>query len=265
MTQGAPSSVAIGFLLAAPTINPIVFWATWTAFRDQPEIVFLRIGLSLAIATLMGYLFSLQSDLRPFLQPSLVATLDARQQRENKQNSLGSVSGSSLLSSGTFLLGRSQKPLQPQDPLAVREAMMDLVKMPFRLRLKLLVEGMVQELRELSAVLILGSLVAAGIQSFVPREVVLGLGQDPVTSILAMMTLATLVSICSTVDSFFALSFASTFSSGSLVSFLVFGPMIDLKAIGLLLTMFKPRAIFYLLSAVALLTFLAALIVNLFL
>ncbi len=263
MTQGAPSSVAIGFLLAAPTINPIVFWATWTAFRDQPEIVFLRIGISLAIATLMGYLFSFQSDLRPFLQPSLVATLDARRQREEEQNALGS--GSSLLSSGTFFLGQSQKPLQTQDPLAVRDAMMDMVKMPFKLRLKLLVEGMAQELRELSAVLILGSLVAAVVQSFVPREVVLGLGQDPVTSILAMMTLAALVSICSTVDSFFALSFASTFTTGSLVSFLVFGPMIDLKAIGLLLTMFKARAIFYLFSVAGLLTFLSALLLNLFL
>jgi uncharacterized protein len=265
MTQGAPSSVAIGFLLAAPTINPIVFWATWTAFRDQPEIVFLRIGLSLAIATLMGFLFSLQSDLRPFLQPSLVATLDARQQREKKQSSLEHLSGNSLLSSGTFFLGQSQKPLQTEDPMAARTAMMDMVKTPFKLRVKLLVEGMAQEFREMSAVLILGSLVAAIVQSFVPREVVLGLGQDPVTSILAMMTLAALVSICSTVDSFFALSFASTFTTGSLVSFLVFGPMIDLKAIGLLLTMFKPRAIFYLFSVAALLTFLAALLLNLFL
>ncbi len=265
MTQGAPSSVAIGFLLAAPTINPIVFWATWTAFRDQPEIVFLRVGLSLAIATLMGFLFSLQSDLRPFLQPSLVATLDARRQREEGQSSLGYSSGNSLLSSGTFFLGQSQKPLQTEDPLAVRETMMDMVKTPFKLRLKLLVEGMVQELREMSAVLILGSLVAAIVQSFVPREVVLSLGQDPVTSILAMMTLAALVSICSTVDSFFALSFASTFTTGSLVSFLVFGPMIDLKAVGLLLTMFKPRAIFYLFAVAALLTFLAALLLNLIL
>ena len=142
--------------------------------------------------------------------------------------------------------------------------MMDLVKQPIALKIKLLVDGMVQELRELSGVLILGSLIAALIQSFVPRDVILSLGQDPVTSIIAMMLLATIVSICSTVDSFFALSFASTFTTGSLVSFLVFGPMIDLKAFGLLLTIFKPRAILYLFSMAALITFLAALIVNFF-
>jgi uncharacterized protein len=259
MIQGAPSSVAIGFLLAAPTINPIVFWATWTAFRDQPEIVFLRVGLSLTIATLMGFLFGLQKDLQPFLQPSLVAILESRRQRDERPPER------SLLSSGTFFLGQSQKPLPTEDPSAARSLMMDMVKQPVKLRVKLLVEGMAQELRELSAVLILGSLAAAVIQSFVPREVVLGLGQDPVTSILAMMALAVLVSICSTVDSFFALSFASTFMTGALVSFLVFGPMIDFKAVGLLLTIFKTRAIFYLFAIPALLTFLSALVLNVFL
>ncbi len=285
LVQGAPPSVAIGFLLAAPTINPIVFWATWTAFRDQPEIVFLRIGLSLMIATLMGWIFSFQKDLTPFLRPSVAATINARNARSPQGTSTMSILDTSkpvnplvrqpvnqsvsqpvnpLLQSGTFFLGQSSQSLPTYDPLAMQAVVMDLVKQPIVLKLKLLIEGMVQELRELSGVLILGSLIAAVIQSFVPREVVLSLGQDPITSIIAMMLLAAIISICSTVDSFFALSFASTFTTGSLVSFLVFGPMIDLKAFGLLLTIFKPRAIFYLFSIAALLTFLSALILNLF-
>jgi len=75
--------------------------------------------------------------------------------------------------------------------------------------------------------------------------------------------LAGLVSICSTVDSFFALSFASTFTSGSLLAFLVFGPMIDLKGVGLLLSIFKPRAVIYLFALAAQLTFLLTLFINL--
>ena len=62
IVQGAPPSMAIGFLLAAPTVNPIVFWATWTAFRDQPEVVFLRIGFSLFIASIVGWEYSTQAD-----------------------------------------------------------------------------------------------------------------------------------------------------------------------------------------------------------
>jgi hypothetical protein len=84
-----------------------------------------------------------------------------------------------------------------------------------------------------------------------------------VTSIIAMMLLGAVVSICSTVDSFFALAFASTFTGGSLLAFLVFGPMIDLKALGLMFSVFKPRAIIYLFALATLLTFLLTLFVNL--
>jgi uncharacterized membrane protein YraQ (UPF0718 family) len=93
--------------------------------------------------------------------------------------------------------------------------------------------------------------------------VILNLGGGEITSVLTMMLLAGVVSICSTVDSFFALSFASTFTSGSLLAFLVFGPTIDLKSIGLMLSIFKPRAIIYLFALVAQLTFLFTLFVNL--
>lgn len=79
-----------------------------------------------------------------------------------------------------------------------------------------------------------------------------------------MMLLAAVVSICSTVDSFFALSFASVFTSGSLLAFLVFGPMIDIKGVGLMLSIFKPRAVFYLFALAAQLTFLFTLLVNLY-
>jgi hypothetical protein len=124
---------------------------------------------------------------------------------------------------------------------------------------------MVQELRELGGVLVIGSAIAAIIQVGAPRELILNLGQGPVSSILAMLLLGAVVSICSTVDAFFALSFASTFTSGSLLAFLVFGPIIDLKGIGLMLSIFKGRAVVYLMVLAAQLTFLMTLAVNLYL
>ncbi|WP_172968228.1 permease, partial [Microcystis aeruginosa] len=65
LVQGMPNAVAVSFLLAAPTINPIVIWSTWVAFRDQPEIVFYRVIFSLFIATVIGIIFSIQKDPRP--------------------------------------------------------------------------------------------------------------------------------------------------------------------------------------------------------
>ena len=154
--------------------------------------------------------------------------------------------------------------LQLDAPPAQVLAQVAVAPPPLMNRLRMMVDNMVLELRELGAVLVIGSAIAAFVQVAIPREVILSLGQGPVTSILAMMALAWVVSICSTVDSFFALSFASTFTSGALLAFLVFGPMIDLKNISLLLTVFKGRAIVYLFVLAAQLTFLLTLVMNLY-
>ncbi|MEO6862136.1 MAG: permease [Microcoleus sp.] len=275
LMQGVPAPAAIGFLLAAPTINPIVIWATWTAFRDQPEIVVLRVVFSLIIATIIGWVFSVQTDLRPLLHPS-VARAIALPKPEFSEKELAQAETPLLLQSGTFMLGQGGavpiesllkdewKPLKTgkTEKTSKRSSMFHRVS---KERLRLLLDTMVQELRELGGVLVIGSAIAAIIQVGVPRELILNLGQGPVSSILAMLLLATVVSICSTVDSFFALSFASIFTSGSLLAFLVFGPMIDFKGIGLMLSIFKGRAVIYLMVLAAQLTFLMTLAVNLYL
>ncbi|MGF1569135.1 MAG: permease [Nodosilinea sp.] len=275
LMKGAPSAVAIGFLLAAPTVNPVVLWATWIAFRDQPEIVFLRLGFTLVVAVTVALIFSAQADMRPFLQDNLsrlmggpAAPLPAGGAKAKAAASpaadLREPDISPLLQSGTFLLQSPGQVLQLSAPPAQVLADLATVPLPLAQRLRLMVDNMVLELRELGAVLIIGSAIAAFVQVAIPREIIIGLGQGPVTSILAMMALAMVVSICSTVDSFFALSFASTFTSGALLGFLVFGPMIDLKNIGLLLTVFKGRAIVYLFVLAAQLTFLLSLVMNLY-
>ncbi len=264
LMQGVPAPVAIGFLLAAPTINPIVVWATWTAFRDQPEIVVLRVVFTLIIATIIGWVFSAQTDLRPVLQPAIGARLKPMPSKTvNKYLEQKEVQVPQLLQSGTYWLGETQ-PVRMDTTVMQATLAATSPSKPLSDRLRLLLDNTVQELRELGAVLVLGSAIAACIQVLVPREIVLGLGASPITSILAMMLLAGLVSICSTVDSFFALSFASTFTSGSLLAFLVFGPMIDLKGVGLMLSIFKLRSVFYLFALAAQLTFLLTLFVNLY-
>ena len=58
-----------------------------------------------------------------------------------------------------------------------------------------------------------------------------------------MLVLAFVISICSNVDAFFALTFKDTFTAGSLVSFLVFGPMIDIKLLSLMRTTYQPKVL----------------------
>ncbi|MEO1095587.1 MAG: permease [Cyanobacteria bacterium J06638_28] len=259
LMQGAPSSLAIGFLLAAPTVNPIVFWATWVAFRDQPAMVFWRVGLTVIIAVIIACVFSLQKDLRPFLQPTLARYLP----NPAPQSGSKETGSNSLLTGGTYLL-QSEGALKLDMPVAAALSVSPSWSQPWPIKMRTLLEMMLQEFRELGAVLVLGSAIAATVQVAIPREWILALGQGPITSIAAMMLLAWVVSICSTVDSFFALSFASVFTSGSLLAFLVFGPMIDLKNISLLLTTFRARAVIYLFVLAAQLTFVCTLAVNLY-
>ena len=254
--QGLPTSVAIAFLLAAPTINPIVIWSTHVAFRDQPEIVWLRIIFSLAIAITIGCVFSLQKDSRPLLKPLLAKRLSVLMcEQKRKEGSFANQVEDKpiLLQSGTFLLAQTGQSIK-MEPAMREKNIATNSKKARQQKWRLFVDNVIQEFRELGGVLIIGSAIAASIQVFVPREVILNLGQDTISSIFAMMILAVVVSICSTVDSFFALSFASTFTTSSLVAFLVFGPMIDIKAIGLMLSIFKPRMIIYLVILVAQLT-----------
>ena len=261
LLKGVSPSIAVSFLLAAPTINPVVIWSTWIAFGEQPSIVFLRVLFSLIIAIFVGFVFSQQKDTRPLLQPTLIKQLTRWQSNYNRERidlKQKQETISPLLQSGTFLLDRGQ--IMPMDTTLAEKKDNNLFFSINLTKFYRFSENVVQELKELGGMLILGSAIAAAIQVFVPREFVLSLSQDTVTSIVAMMLLSAIVSICSTVDSFFALSFAANFTTSSLLAFLVFGPMIDIKGIGLMLTVFKPKIIIYIFAIAAQLTFMLAFI-----
>lgn len=111
--------------------------------------------------------------------------------------------------------------------------------------------------------LILGSMLAAAMQTFVPQSTLLAFGSGPVTSVVAMMTLAFVLSICSTVDSFLALSFVNSFTTGSILGFLVFGPMVDIKSSLMFLGVFRRRVVAYLILLPLTLTLLITVFINL--
>ena len=110
--------------------------------------------------------------------------------------------------------------------------------------------------------LCLGGVIAGLTQVFVPRDVLSGLGGHPAFSVLAMIALAFIVSLCSNVDAFFALAYSNTFTAGSIVAFLVFGPMIDIKMLTLMRTTYKTWLLAAMTLVVALSSILIALAVN---
>lgn len=120
------------------------------------------------------------------------------------------------------------------------------------------------EFFEMGRFLVFGSVLAAGLQAFIPQAVLLAVGSGPILSTLIMLALAVLLSICSTVDSFVALGFIGTFSFGSVLSFLVFGPMVDIKSVMMYLQVFKRRAVFYIVAIPFMMSLLSGLLFNYF-
>ncbi|MFE6735477.1 permease [Microbacterium sp. NPDC057650] len=118
------------------------------------------------------------------------------------------------------------------------------------------------ELRAVMPALVIGSAIAGAVQVLVPREVLIAVGSNPALSIVAMMALAMTVAICSNVDAFFALSFASTFSPGAIVAFLLVGPLVDVKMLALLRTTFRWRVLGVIVAVVLLSAFTIGMAVN---
>lgn len=215
IVKGFSVSESMTFLLAAPIINPITIVTTYQAFGLDNGILFGRIVGGLAIANIVGWLFSLHPQQESLLTPRFAA--------------------------------ECARP-DPHDHVHSRWASS--------------VDVFVRESSVITPALFIGALIAGGIQVVVPRAVLVGLGSNPLWSILAMMALAFIIAVCSNVDAFFILPFASSFMPGSIVTFLVFGPIIDVKMLAMLRTTFTTRVLVQLSVIVALLSALLGAVIN---
>ena len=228
LAGGAPLGTALGFLFAAPVLNPIVLLSTWAAFPNQPWLLVARpLGaflLALLLSTILGLLPESQ-----LLVPELLA------QRRLAQP----LSQVGLLERSSGLIGAPQPP-PPQAPEARAGWGAEL-------------EHASGEFLNLASLLLLGCAIAAVVQTWLPRSWLLSVGSDPTLSIVALMLLALVVSVCSSVDAFLALGFAAQVSPGALLAFLLLGPVVDLKLAGLFTVLLRPVAI-AITAATALLT-----------
>lgn len=117
---------------------------------------------------------------------------------------------------------------------------------------------------EMGRFLVIGCLLAAGTQTFISQDQLLAIGEGPLISVLVMQLLAFLMSVCSTVDAILALGYVNTFTSGSVLAFLTFGPMVDFKSTMMFTGVFRPRVVLYLIALPLLMTMLISLWINLF-
>lgn len=115
---------------------------------------------------------------------------------------------------------------------------------------------------EMGRYLIIGSLLASAMQTLIPQESLIRVGEGTVSSVLVMQALAFILSVCSTVDSFLALAFVNTFTTGAILAFLSFGPMVDIKSTMMFLGVFKRRTVAYLVLLAFILNLFAGVLIN---
>ncbi|KGX92386.1 hypothetical protein N781_16715 [Pontibacillus halophilus JSM 076056 = DSM 19796] len=102
----------------------------------------------------------------------------------------------------------------------------------------------VDEFFDMGKFLIFGALLASTVQVLVSREDLIQFAGGTWTGPLSMMGVSYLLSLCSEADAFVASSFGGVATSSSLLAFLVYGPMIDLKNTLLMLASFRARFVF---------------------
>ncbi|SDO45885.1 hypothetical protein SAMN04487897_114119 [Paenibacillus sp. yr247] len=233
MLKGMPVYIAVIFILVGPILNPIVFASTFMAFRGEPAMAFSRMGLTFGVALIVGLLLTRFLKNSPLRQP-IQNQAHAPHHHNHDHNHSHSHSHS-----------HSHKHSHDHDHHHGHNHTHG------DNRMMTMISHGTTELFEMSKYLMLGAFLTALIQTFVAKESLSTIGQGPFISHVFMMGFAYLLSLCSTTDAFVAASFATTFSSGSLLAFLVFGPMIDVKSTLMLLSIFKARFVLTLSIVVA--------------
>jgi uncharacterized protein len=219
LVGGAPVGTALGFLFAAPVLNPIVIASTWAAFPGQPWLLLARPLGAVVVALALALLLRL-------LPEEALLRADLLEERRLNQP-LASVS---LLERRTGVIGlpADAPPLMPN---AASTTWREVLQHGSR------------EFLNLALLLVAGCAVAALVQALLPRQWLLAVGGAPTLSVLALMGLSLVLSVCSSVDAFLALGFAAQITPGALLAFLLLGPVIDIKLVGLLSLLFRPRGL----------------------
>lgn len=216
LAKGLPLRVGVAFLLAAPVVNPIVFASTLTAFGPG-KMLAARFTLSFTIAALIALLFGMARPGEVLRGPPGGDDRDHHGHGHHHHN-------------------HHHHDHHHEDA--------GVERLPGRIRTAL--GAAADDLFDVGRYLVIGSLLAAALQALVPREAILEIGSAPVSSVMALSALAFVISVCSTVDAFVALSFVGTFTPASILAFLVFGPMVDIKSALMFGSIFRPRLVAYL-------------------
>lgn len=213
--KGLPLSCAMTYLLSAPIINPIVAVSTLTAFKEFDGLTSVpavldatmtlgRLSLGYVVAVLVGLLM-LRFRITDILKPSVAASVTSAAEARADHS--------------------------PAAPSA-----------PFNDRLVHAMRTAMRDFLDTGMYFTIGVIITSIFNTQVDQTQVAKFASSDWVAIPSMMSLAFVLSLCSTSDAFIAAPMES-FSLAAKLAFLVFGPMMDVKLVFMYAAVFKRRVV----------------------
>jgi len=191
--NGLTPAAALGFMFAAPVLNPVVLASTWVAFGggiNGLEMTAGRAGLGFLVAMAAGL---------------AVSRGGGNVLRVDDAGAAGVHDHHHDHSHAPALEGT-----------------------PWRIRFGDYLGHVATDLLFMARFLVLGAAVSALMQTFIPQQAIGTVAGTFLLGSLTLMGMAFILSLCSEADAFVAVSFTA-FPRSSQLAFLVFGPILDTK------------------------------------
>lgn len=201
--KGISIPAAVCFMLSGPIVNVIVAWSTAVAYTYNWKMVFLRMGCGYLVAVLIGLLLTRFSTPEKMILENLAA-----QSSRQCGCSSDAFHQSGIWSKLLHAIGHAR-----------------------------------DDFLQVGKYLVIGAFIAAFIRTSTPVTDFANLSTSPGILIFLMMVMAVVMNLCSEADAFIAASFRWLIPGSAQLSFLVLGPMLDLKLMMMYLSVFRKRTI----------------------
>jgi uncharacterized membrane protein YraQ (UPF0718 family) len=269
LRKGLPLPHTITYLLAGPVLNPTVLFTTWLAFQDARYPILRAIGALVVSITIGFAMMRLKG--ASILLPQLADALQRPEGHDHHghdhhghehhghdhghDHDCGDP-GCAEPQPAMLSLGGALRRQPPADLATVAGVAPPRPRTHGRLVTTLgsLASHVLDHFLEMAAFFLMGVFIAAGMKTWVGADVFASVGGDLLLGPLAMMATAFVLSLCAEADAFVAASFTE-FAFPALMSFLVFGPMFDIKLFLMYRVVFRGWFILALATAISVMVF----------
>ena len=257
LKKGVPLNIAITFMLSVPIMNPVVLLSTHYAFMGMSYMVIARATFGMIGAIAIGLLIGVLHKGSPL-------------KRERVKKPIGVLSkGGRTIENYSVRSNRKTKVIKHshlngnKDNCSCGHSHNSSEHKNKVLRnIEEIISHTSAEFYDIGRFFIMGVFLSTCMQVFVPKEFISSLGGGVLSSIIVMMLLGFVLSICSETDAFVARSFLGQFTTGSILGFLILGPMIDIKNTIMLCGSFKLSFVVKLIFLIVTICFILAVIAN---